>query len=86
MYSKLLEKVVNQHLILLTDGQVGYIPGYCSQFALIKLVDDTNIGINNSCITISVVFDLCKSLYTENHKILFTKLHKLNFNEEIIFK
>ena len=86
------ERVVHQHLIeylsknkLLTDRQVEYNrSGYSTQSALIKLVDDIKRGINNSCITILILFDLSKAFDKDNHKILLIKLRKLNFNDREI--
>ena len=89
--SKLLERVVHQHLIeylrknkLLTDRQIGYRSGYSTQSSLIELVDDIKRGINNFCITILVLFNFSKAFNTVNHKILLTKLRKLNFGDREI--
>ena len=87
--SKVLERIVYNQIMcfltqnnLISDRQFGYRKGHSTQTALIELVDDIKLGIENGYITILILFDLTKAFDMVNHRILLQKLRALNFSDK----
>ena len=89
--SKILEKIVyNQISTYLNDhslldvNQAGFKPGYSTQTTLLKVVDDAKQEIENSKITILVLFDFSKAFDMVDYNLLLDKMKNLNFSNQAL--
>lgn len=69
---------------LFSERQCGYRKGHSTQAALLGLTDSIKRGMNESKVTILVLFGLSKAFDTVDHALLLKTLRKLNCGNEVI--
>ena len=80
--SKLLERVIAEQLLqhlntnsYLDKFQSAYRPGFSTETALLKVVNDSLININNGNLVLLVLLDLSAAFDTINHDLLLNRLN-----------
>lgn len=89
--SKVFERIIYRQIIsfldtnnLLDPRQSAYRSGYSTQSALLRITDDIRLGIENSQLTILVLFDFSKAFDTISHLHLLKKLKVMGFSNSVI--
>ena len=89
--SKVLERIVHQQISsymsenhLLDGYQASFQKNYSTQTALVNVMDDIKQEIDNSKVTILVLFNFNKDFDMVDHTLLLTKIRNLNFSNQVI--
>ena len=82
--SKLLERVVAEQLLhhldinsYLDKYQSAYRPGFSTETALLKVINDSLISINSGKVVLLVLLDLSAAFDTINHQLLLQRLNSV---------
>ena len=62
----------------------GYRKGYCSQYALLAMMEQWKLSLDNSGYAWGTLMDWFKAFETINHQLLIAKLHAYGFNVEAL--
>ena len=80
-FSKVLEKLFNIRILnfinennVLFDGQYGFRQNFCTEMAVVEVIDKITDSIESKKHCIGIFIDLKKAFDTSNHEILIGKL------------
>ena len=72
---------VEKHLSLYLCGHRN---GYCSQYALLAMIEQWKLSLDNNGFAVGILMDLSKAVDTINHQLLIAKLHAYGFNKDAL--
>ena len=81
--SKVFERIICKYIIENTkdiwekNKQHGFLPGKCTMDAIIKLIDDMSMAVDNKESILAIFFDFLKAFDLVDHERLLTKLEKI---------
>lgn len=90
-FAKIFDKLVTIQLMdflesnnLLTSYQSGFRKSLNTQSALLKVIEDIRLGIEEGFVTVLILFDFRKAFDSINHTVLLRRMRQMNFSDEVI--
>ena len=89
MFERIMQKQVNSFVDkFLSPYLCGYRKGYSSQYALLSMIEQWKMSLDNNGYAGGIMMDLSKAFDTINHQLLIAKLYAYGFSKdslELIF-
>lgn len=89
--SKIFELIIKNRMLdflnqtkFFNDRQYGFLPGRCTDDALLSHITDITSSIERKSITASLYLDISKAFDTVDHSILLDKLHNIGFRGSML--
>ena len=87
--SKIYERIMQKQIVEYIDKHLsphlyGYRKGYSTQTALISMLENLKLSIDNKGFAGGVLIDLNKAFDTINHLLLIAKLHAYGFSKKAL--
>ena len=85
IFERLMQKQVNKFVEKhLSPYLCGYRKGYSSEYALLAMIENWKMSLDNHGFAGGILMDLSKAFDTIHHQLLIAKLHAYGFNEDAL--
>ena len=87
LFERLMQKQTNDFIEKhLSPYLCGYRKGYNCQYALLCMIEQWKMSLDNNGLAAGIMMDLSKAFDTINHELLIAKLHAYGFNVDSLEK
>ena len=82
--SKIFERIMQKQIVCFTEKHLspflcGYRKGFSSQYALLSMIEQWKLSLDNHSFAGGILMDLSKAFDTINHQLLISKLYAYGF-------